>query len=568
MSGVIKKFCNLQKSSRCAYARATEKYPVNKKYIFYEAFGGRGMLCNPHALFLEFLKRADFEKYIHIWALEDFEDNRKQIEKYAEYKNVHFVQYDSRQYAKYLAQAGFLINNVAFPGYFAKRKDQTYINTWHGISLKTVGFDVPDSNVNAGNSVRNLPAADYLISADDHMTQIYKKAYKLEGFGKQKILEAGQPRNDLYFHTVREEIFRDLKEAGVDVDMEKKIILYAPTWRGEKYGEPDTDLGIYLEMIETVRRQMDPRKYQILVKPHQIVYRHIRNSGKLTGEFVPATIDTNELLSVTDVLISDYSSIYFDYLVSGKPILFFVPDMKAMENGRGLYFGREKLPGPVAENFEELAGFLEDIKAAVEPFRERYGREQKWACPVDDGNVCRRILEKVFDGKDSCKVAECTLAEEKRKSTVLLWAGTMKAGKKTEEISVFLEKVDREKLDVTVLAENTKVPQEQERINRIPGKIRVFYKRMSCNGTVSEIIREKLFEKINAGNLPLGKLIKPGKGFYEREASRLFGKSTFDYILVFPDDSLLYREMTRYMSGNRIEAGSLAEIVLDNLISR
>ncbi len=80
-------------------------------------------------------------------------------------------------------------------------------------------------------------------------------------------------------------------------------------------------------MIRTIEENVDTRKYQVLVKPHQIVYYHIKDTVGITGQYIPATVDTNELLRATDVLISDYSSIYFDYLVSKKPILFFIPDL-------------------------------------------------------------------------------------------------------------------------------------------------------------------------------------------------------------------------------------------------
>ena len=81
---------------------------------------------------------------------------------------------------------------------------------------------------------------------------------------------------------------------------------------------------VYKRQIE---ENVDTREYQVLVKPHQIVYYHIKDTVGITGQYIPATVDTNELLRATDVLISDYSSIYFDYLVSKKPILFFIPDL-------------------------------------------------------------------------------------------------------------------------------------------------------------------------------------------------------------------------------------------------
>ena len=91
--------------------------------------------------------------------------------------------------------------------------------------------------------------------------------------------------------------------AGVEADPKKKLILYAPTWKGSRYSSPDTSLDAYEKMIRTIEENVDTREYQVLVKPHQIVYYHIKDTVGITGQYIPATVDTNELLRATDVLI-------------------------------------------------------------------------------------------------------------------------------------------------------------------------------------------------------------------------------------------------------------------------
>ena len=100
------------------------------------------------------------------------------------------------------------------------------MDTWHGIPLKTIGFDIPAGKVSAGNTVRNFLAADYLIAPNHFMTEIYENAFKMKNLYPGKILEIGQPRNDSYFHTDREAIFKKLQMAGVEADPKKKLILY------------------------------------------------------------------------------------------------------------------------------------------------------------------------------------------------------------------------------------------------------------------------------------------------------------------------------------------------------
>ena len=365
---------NLTEELREKYADFLDS-PIKEKCILYEAFGGRGMTCSPHAIFKYLLTQTEFQEYLHVWVIDDFSDNEPWMGLYRDDPNVKFIKFQSVEYREYLATAKYLINNVSFPGYFTKRKEQIFVDTWHGIPLKTIGFDIPAGKVSAGNTVRNFLAADYLIAPNHFMTEIYENAFKMKNLYPGKILEIGQPRNDSYFHTDREAIFKKLQMAGVEADPKKKLILYAPTWKGSRYSSPDTSLDAYEKMIRTIEENVDTREYQVLVKPHQIVYYHIKDTVGITGQYIPATVDTNELLRATDVLISDYSSIYFDYLVSKKPILFFIPDLAEYKNYRGLYFGIDKLPGPVAETYEQLGDYVKDAERAMEPYRKGYERE-------------------------------------------------------------------------------------------------------------------------------------------------------------------------------------------------
>ena len=143
------------------------------------------------------MKRKDFNLYTHVWVLDDFEGNARIVEDYKQYKNVIFVEFLSNEYLKYLASAKYLINNVTFPPYFTKKKEQVYLNTWHGIPLKTLGYDQVNGSVEVANTIRNFLCADYLLSPCSYQTEIYKKAFKLEGIYEGKIIEEGQPRNDL-----------------------------------------------------------------------------------------------------------------------------------------------------------------------------------------------------------------------------------------------------------------------------------------------------------------------------------------------------------------------------------
>ena len=98
------------------------------------------------------------------------------------------------------------MNNVTFPAYFTKKEGQIYVNTWHGIPLKHLGYDMPNGNVEVSNTVRNFLHTDYLISASPFLTEVYKYAYKMDNIYNGKIIEEGYPRLDILFRFSREDI--------------------------------------------------------------------------------------------------------------------------------------------------------------------------------------------------------------------------------------------------------------------------------------------------------------------------------------------------------------------------
>ena len=213
---------NVMKSRASLYAEYYNTCPVEDKTVLYEAFYGRGMLCNVNGIFHAFMKRRDFSEYTHIWVIEDFESNDAILKEYEDMPNVRFVEFLSDEYFKCLASTKYLINNVMFPAYFVKKDEQVYINTWHGIPLKTLGYDQVNGNMATGNTIRNFLSTDYLVSPCAYHTEIYKHAFKLEGIYNGKIIEEGQPRNDLTIHADREVILERMKRNGVRIEKGKK----------------------------------------------------------------------------------------------------------------------------------------------------------------------------------------------------------------------------------------------------------------------------------------------------------------------------------------------------------
>ena len=182
------------------YLAKCRTLPIEDTVVLYESFDGNGMLDSPLSIFCELLQDPDFAELKHVWVIADAKVYAESMAEYAGHRRVSFVTYKSKEYYDRLSTAKFLINNTSFPREFAKRPGQVYVNTWHGIPLKRMGYDVPDGATGARNILRNLVAADYLVSANAYMTDVmYKQAFKLDGIYRGTVIQAGYPRIDGQF---------------------------------------------------------------------------------------------------------------------------------------------------------------------------------------------------------------------------------------------------------------------------------------------------------------------------------------------------------------------------------
>ena len=535
---------------RLAYAEFYENECVQDDMILYEAYAGRGLVCSPYAIFKSFLSRSDFQEYEHVWVLENLEKQKNIVEQYEKYENVKFVQRDTLLYCQYLCKAKFLFNNLSFPNYYTKKTEQVYVNTWHGIPLKTLGFDIPDGRITGLNTIRNFLSVDVFLSPNRFMTERFWHAFALEGVFEGKVMESGMPRNDNFFHTDSGEIIRKLQDAGVEIDPGKKLIMYAPTWKGERYSAPDTSTKLYFELMERIEQCVNTEEYQVLVKPHQIVYKHIVDKGEqLTNKFIPASIDTNEILSVVDVLISDYSSIYFDFLASGRPIMFYIPDLQEYKDQRGLYFGIDKLPGPIAENLEQLGDMVGNIQESIAPYKEKYEQERQWACGMDDGTVCQRVIESIVKKQNFNDMLSCDFSSKKK---LLLYSGALKGKKNKEALSDFLDGFDYDKFDVTLIVPHTEEEGIFDWIRNVDTRVRVLRRTGTHSATLDELVQLELWNKYSKKSSMQEREEYYPKKVYKRERMRILGQTHYDYAMDFSEKSEYYKNLFLCMPDTKI----------------
>lgn len=513
---------------RVNYAESRRELTVKSNVIMYTSFHGRGMICSPYAIFLYLKNKEEFKDYIHVWVLDCLSEHSVEIQDYEEDDNVIFVEIHSMEYMWYLSTAKYLINNVTEQNYFVPKEDQVIINTWHGIPLKYLGYDIPDGAIASNNTIRNFLFADYLISSCAYMTNnIYGRAYKMDGIFNGTILESGQPRSDLLFSTNKETMVEKLSKYGVNIDLNKGIILYAPTWRGGAYNDPNIDISKDISLIDKLYDSIDRDKWQILFKPHQIVYKTLRDKGQLQGNIVPATVDANELLSVSDVLITDYSSIFFDYMILERPILFFCPDIEEYKEVRGLYLDLDSLPGLMTNSTDILSDWTSKITDNPDYFWELYSvkkyREFKSKyVSIEDGKACERLVNAIWG--DDFSFSHC-LTNNKKK--LLFHLGGMRSNGIFSSLMNLLNIIDYNKYDVTLSASILKdYPDLYKQINK---NVRVLLRTGATIGTIGETSRknychDKLITLVDDDP------IFPAE-MYKIEFIRCFGDSKFDVII-------------------------------------
>ncbi|NHC42577.1 GW domain-containing glycosaminoglycan-binding protein [Bacillus sp. MM2020_1] len=517
------------------YTRYYENLEVIDKTVFYESRDGKSLTDSPYAIFKFLLSNPDYKDYQHIWSVSSFEDLDQVIAQYKDFTNVTFVKRNSKEYLKALATSKYLINNSTFQSFYIRKSDQIYINTWHGTPLKSMGFDIPGNPSVSQNVVRNFLSADFLISPNEHTTNMFLDSYKLKGIYTGEIIEEGYPRIDLTFHTEKELFYHYLAKIGVNIDKRKKTILYAPTWKGTNVSRAKNDMYQIIADMNYLKNQVGA-DYNLFLKVHPFLYAAARNFDEVKDILIPDFVDTNELLSSVDLLITDYSSIFFDYLVTDRPILFYVWDYDDYNESRGRYLSDEELPGPTLFTIKEVADTVNNISQVSADFKQVYDQAKQRFARHDNGNVTKRTIEYIF--KRNQHALNVIKPVDTEKERILIYPGGMMNNGITSSFINLMDNIDFNKYDVSIFL---KTPTSKEALNNI-AKVNKQARFLFRNGlavySILEVYRDKFVHNRGAHS-ELNKRIYPEKG-YKREFKRFFGKSHFDYVIDFSGYSLFW----------------------------
>ena len=374
-------------------------YKVDDKTIFFESFGGASASCSPKAIYNYLIENKDYKDYKFIWAFK----NPKKDHLIKKNKNLTIVKSKSKDYYKYLSKSKYWIVNSLLDLSVIKKKNQIYVQCWHGTPLKKLRCDitVTGSVLNTKEEVikrNNLDVAkiDYFISPSKYSTEKFTSAFNLKNLNKENIIiEKGYPRNDKLINYTQNDI-NDIKEK-LNIKTNKKIILYAPTFRDDEH---KSGLGYTYKLnidFNKLKKELG-KDYVILFRAHYFIANSFDfNKYKDFVYNVSDYDDINDLYIISDLLITDYSSVFFDYAILKRPILFYMYDYKNYKTKlRDFYLDLKELPGPIIEKQEDLVKDIKQIDKVFNKYKEYYQTFNKKFNPYEDGKSSIRVAKEII----------------------------------------------------------------------------------------------------------------------------------------------------------------------------
>lgn len=366
---------------------------TDDKMIVFEAYQGRNYACSPKEIYLSLLENSKYKDYKFIWC---FRDINKKID-----GNAKIVKYKSKDYYKSFAKAKYWIVNSLIKESITPKKNQVFLQCWHGTPLKRLRYDIEyDGLLNDVNEIRKRNDLDtkrftYFISPSKFCTEKFTSAFNLKKLHKENIIiEEGYPRNDYLFKYTKEDTIK-LKEE-LKIPKNKKVILYAPTFRDNQH---QSGLGYTYSLGLDLDKLMNSLKddYIILFRTHYFVANSI-NLEKYKGFIIDVSNydDISRLYTISDLLITDYSSVFFDYANLKRPIIFYMYDLDEYKNKlRDFYIDLEELPGPIIEKEEDLVDAIK--KYDLKDYKDKYEKFNKKFNYLDDENASKRVIKKILD---------------------------------------------------------------------------------------------------------------------------------------------------------------------------
>lgn len=503
-----------------AYNLARDIAPIKPKHVLLESFHGKAFWDSPYALLQHLAGRPEFKGWTFVVTAPPRQ--RRQLENEFPNHRIRFVQPRSIRYAWHLATCMWLINDTTFPLYLSRRKDQHYLNLWHGTPLKLMGRDEKTNPItHITNVQRNFLHATHLLAPNPHTETVLRNAYMLEEFSGE-VLQCGYPRNDVLAQS------RGKRPPSKDFR-----VAFMPTWRGQ-LNTRNRDSREQLAALRALLTKLDASlrpEITLYVKLHPLVAGEIDLQHYSKIRPFPAAISPYEHLANCDLLITDYSSVMFDFALTERPIVLYVPDEEIYRDQRGFYISPDVLPLPKVATAAALAKFINQADAIL-PANSQYQAFFRKFGEWEHGDSCERICNAFFSlqgNVNRAPAARWQTAGKRRR--VLLYTGSMPPNGITRSFKTLLSMIDTKETDYTVLVDTSFDPEgAQSFLKTLPAGIGVIP--LSLHVYIGPLDLLKIFWiyffKRSVQEAPRA-LVK----IWEREHRRLLADSRFDVFVNF-----------------------------------
>lgn len=469
--------------ARSRYTKYYKKLPLDPRVILVEAQQGREIAGNIFYL-LRYLskneKYADFKIYLSARG-RSAPLFQTLLETHG-MEDIGVVILAGDQYFRLLASAKYIITDNTILPFWLKKEGQCLLNTWHGTPLKTLGRKVNDDYHNIGNAQKNFALADYILFPNEHTRDCVIEDYMLRNISLGRYVLSGYPRNEAFFDAqAAADIRQELELEG------KRVYAYMPTFRGTagKGGTDKNDAYLLYYLCELDKLLGEDEVLYVNLHP---VARSKVDFEKLFRHILPfpAQYETYEFLNAMDCLVTDYSSVFFDFAVAGKKIVLFPYDKEEYFRDRGTYLDMETLPFPQVFDLESL---LEELRSG-----KNYddGDFLKRFCPCEGPGAAQRLCDTVILGEDTG--LELRKIQDNGKENILIYAGNLAGNGVTTSLRNMLSQVDASRYNYILTFMSEKVSSNRENIRAFPAGVSYYCTSGDMELTIPQRVFRKLFK--------------------------------------------------------------------------
>jgi CDP-glycerol glycerophosphotransferase len=524
---------------RFLYTKYYENEKIKTNNILVQCYAGNNFSGNVYYMVMDLLKNNKYGNFNVFVATtkEDLVATKKNF-RHKSMKKIKFIIIGSSEYCRLLANSKYLINNASFPPYFIKKEGQIYINPWHGTPLKGLGRSIKDAPNEIGNHQRNFMMADFLLYPNYYTFENMKRDYMLDNIFNGKYIISGYPRNSIFFDS---QARNSLKK---DLDLKnKEIIVYMPTWRRntskEKY---DYHYGKIMSLLKNLDKNL---------KDNQVLYVKLHNLMESTLDYenfkrikpFPNGYETYEILNLADCLITDYSSVFFDFANTRKKIVLYAYDLKEYMDGRSIYFNLEDLPFPIVDNEIDLLNEVKNVNKFT-----MYNDFIKKFCSYDSINNTSKLLNYIFQNKVERLEVIGSGKYKNNKENVLIYAGGLNNCMTTSTLFEIIDNIDLEKRNYYLTFYKTRVERHKLKINDLSEKINYLTIQGSANWLFSEFVSYLLYYKFGFSNKYINKKLDKA---YTREAKRLYCHINFSHVVHYAGKSTSILNLFAHIKGRK-----------------